>query len=99
MMIESKKDTRKTEIHLKTGQAVGLWPNLLNPTKREEMELNMDRFLESFNPQKTLISYNLGLIMAVLGFARKLPELIRLSFFPLGITLGHLNSLHSSLET
>ncbi|KAM7493914.1 hypothetical protein LguiB_028523 [Lonicera macranthoides] len=37
--------------------------------------------------------------MAVLGFARKLLELIRLSLFPLGITLGHLNSLHSCLGT
>ncbi|KAM7481522.1 hypothetical protein LguiB_006105 [Lonicera macranthoides] len=48
---------------------------------------------------KTLISYNLGLITAVLDFARKFPELIRLSFFPLGTTLGHLNSLHSCLGT
>ncbi|KAM7473813.1 hypothetical protein LguiB_021056 [Lonicera macranthoides] len=48
---------------------------------------------------KTLISYNFGLITAVIGFARKLPELIRLSFFPLGIILGHLNSLHSYLGT
>lgn len=30
------------EIHLKTGQAVGLWPDLLDPTKREEPASNMD---------------------------------------------------------
>ncbi|KAM7523166.1 hypothetical protein LguiA_013068 [Lonicera macranthoides] len=39
------------------------------------------------------------LFTAVLDFARKLPELIRLSFFPLGITLRHLHSLHSCLGT
>ncbi|KAM7497632.1 hypothetical protein LguiA_022046 [Lonicera macranthoides] len=31
----------------------------------------------------------------ILDFARKLLELIRFSFFPIGITLGHLHSLHS----